>query len=74
MTEFVRQLVKKSSGLDESRIPYLEKVSSLGTIAFEGLLEKIFSADILNTDTYHFLGAFIPLSLTGNSSNLVTSD
>ncbi len=74
MTEFVRQLLKKSSGLDESHIPYPEKVCSQGTISFEGLLEILFSVDIPNTNTSHLLGVFLPLSLTGNSSNVVTSD
>ena len=74
MTEFVRQLLKKSSGLDESHIPYPEKASSRGRISFEGLLETFFSADIPNTNTSHFLGVFFPLPLTGKSSNAVTSE
>ena len=74
MTEFVRQLLKKSSGLDESHILYPEKVSSQGTLSLEGLLEIFFSADIPNTNTSHFLGVFLLLPLTGNSSNVVTSD
>jgi len=74
MTEFVRQLLKKSSGLDESHIPYPEKVSSQGIISFEGLLEIFFSAEIPNANTSHFSEVFLPLPLTGNSSNVVTSD